>query len=313
MSKIASFFNVFSGLFAPCCKTEPDLDIYAYLVTRRSLLLSLIACVMMAISLAPSPAPSSGTPTGWSESSYFSVRQTAPPPDGLGAITDTCAIFSDLYEVKVQCTRYSQAPAEIGGAVPPPVVGITPGACLGCASDPSRQGGIINPQAFSWVQLYAMRGCAATDAIGGLNKTCNALTTLLTVAGCIHALVTFALLVMMGHIAAHGESLIRMWNLRGGIEFAIGKGVTTQLSPGSLTKARAAYSNMWLYAPALFSLIVVLAWPAALTTALLYLCVSQHRGCPYYAPFPIKLTRTHLCPPPNAHTFFLFPQKGGKC
>ncbi len=153
---------------ANVCRTEPDHDAYAYLVTRRVLLLSLLATALSAMSLSPSAATTSGTPTSWSEASYFTVRHG--PTDGSFLNTDTCAVFTDLYEIKTACTRYNQV-AALPPNTPPPVISGVPGNCVGCTNDASL--GLSS----TWFQLYVQRGCGASDAIGkSLSKGCAGIT-----------------------------------------------------------------------------------------------------------------------------------------
>lgn len=151
------------------CKTEPDHDAYAYLVTRRVLLCSVLATALSAMSLSPSAAAISGTPTGWSEASYFSVRRA--PEDASSITTDTCAVFSDLYTARVLCTRYVQVAQVPPAAAPLPTISPVPGNCVGCLNDAN----VGVPQ--TWFQLYVGRGCGASDVIGNsLSKGCTAIT-----------------------------------------------------------------------------------------------------------------------------------------
>lgn len=164
----ASFSTAGVCSFDCLCKTEPDHDAYAYLITRRVLLLSLLATVLAALSLAPSQAYASGTPTGWSEASYFTVRHNDPGNTFL--FTDTCALFSDLFEVKVGCTRVLQG---TGQPPPTPLISPVPGACVGCTVPNST----ARPLALSWFQLYLERGCGASDTLGVSNtKGCTGIT-----------------------------------------------------------------------------------------------------------------------------------------
>lgn len=162
---------VFKGLFscANVCRTEPDHDLYTYLVTRRVLLLSLLATALSALSLSPSQANTSGTPTGWSEASYFSVRHG--PANAAFLNTDTCAVFCDLYEVKSLCTRYQQVAAQPPASAPPPIISGVPGNCVGCINDANF--GLSS----TWFQLFVQRGCGASDTIGtSLTKGCAGIT-----------------------------------------------------------------------------------------------------------------------------------------
>jgi hypothetical protein len=84
-------------------------------------------------------------------------------------------------------------------------------------------------------------------------------------------LITFALLSLMGHLATQGESLLRMWSVRGGAEFVVGAGLKARLPLGTMARLRPAGAWRWLAAPFLLTFATVIAWPSAVTVSLLFL------------------------------------------